>query len=498
MRILMTTLNSKYVHTNLALKYLYVYFLRSGAPGAVFLQEFTINNTDDYIFGELVAGNYDAICFSCYIWNRDRIVRLAENWKKARPEGRVIIGGPEAAWDDGALAEALPFAEIVRGNSGEDLLRTLFPVREKTGGGTEPKNRRPGEDPGPEQPFSLSRLPFPYEVLPPDPDRTVYYESSRGCPYRCGYCLSAADDTFSLLPLERVLRELDFFLKRNVKQVKFIDRTFNFHRERCETLIRYLLEQDNGVTNFHFEMCGELLVPSLRELLARARKGLFQLEIGIQSTCPEALKAVGRAGSWDAASENIAAVLRPGNVHIHLDLIAGLPREDFQTFGRSFDQVYSLRPHMLQLGFLKLLRGTPLRKEAEEGGNPHGYSFSAWSPYEVISNRYLTAEELIRIKRIETVLDLYYNKGGFSRSLDYLAGAAGSPWSFYRSLAEYYCSRGHQHRSHKKEDLYRILLGLGAAAGREKELENLLRADAEEAFPAEAVKNMERKGWYPL
>lgn len=477
-KILLTTLNSKYVHMNLALRYLY-----EGAAGfrdSLVLREFTINNEEDYVFTELAGGGYDLICFSCYIWNIRPILTLAENLKKALPDLKIVLGGPEVSYDRGTLLAENPWVDGILVGEGEKT----FPIlcREFLAKGVVVTNQ--GMDvPEPEE------IPFPYASLPPEPDKTVYYESSRGCPFRCSYCLSSEAQPMRAWPLSRVFSELDYFLEQGVRQVKFIDRTFNWKEDRCRAILQYLLERDNGITNFHFEMCAELLTDSILEDLSRARPGQFQLEIGIQSTNRPTLEAVNRRGDILLAGDRIRRVLAPGNVHIHLDLIAGLPYEGYDDFARSFRETYDLRPDALQLGFLKVLKGTVIRGRSDE----YGYAYRSQPPYEVISSNWLSAAELVKLKQVERVLDLYYNKGGFRETLEYLIEKTGDSFLLYEELADYYHRKGHQHRSHKKEDLYRILLGFGG-----EPLKPLLRLDMQHTLNPEAIKNFERKGFTPL
>lgn len=492
MKILLTTLNTKYVHMNLALRYLYesAYEFKD----QIQIKEFTINNEEDYIYTELVCGGYDLVCFSCYIWNIEKILYLAENLKKAKPQIKIVLGGPEVSFDREELLEQYSFIDVIIIGEGEQAFKKL--CKDFLDGKQIENNKA-------EPPISPELIPFPYKTIEIQKDKTLYYESSRGCPYKCSYCLSSIDNSIRALPIDRVRRELDFFLGHQVKQVKFIDRTFNWNDDRCYDIINYLIENDNGVTNFHFEMCGELITQRLLERLEEVRPGQMQFEIGIQSTNKKTLEAINRTENFEKAKANIEKVISSHNIHVHLDLIAGLPTEDYETFKTSFNQVYAMNPDMLQLGFLKLLKGTSIRENAAS----YGYVYRRKAPYEVISNNYICAEEIAQIKRIETVLDLYYNKGGFTASLRELIKKNGKePFDFYESLAGYYHQHGHQDRAHKKEDLYRILLGYAEAENSKindkefdaEEMKQFLRADMKETLNTEAVKKFERKGFYAL
>lgn len=504
MKILLTTLNSKYVHSNPALRYLYS--ASWGLDAETELKEFTINNEMGYIYTEILRGRYDLVCFSCYIWNIDMILRLGSDLKKAKPRMKILLGGPEVSYESRRLMEEHLWIDyILRGEGEVSFPRFCRALMEG-----EALSRCEGLTYRMEEEIcenadgclpSSDQIPFLYSRMDPEKDKVVYYESSRGCPYRCSYCLSSLEKGIRALPLERVKKELDFFLKRNVKQVKFIDRTFNYDRKRAAEIWRYLMEQDNGVTNFHFEICGELLDDESLRLLEEARDGLFQFEIGIQTVNPQALAAVDRNPESSSLLKKVKQLIELGNSHIHVDLIAGLPFEDYESFGRSFDAVYSLCADNLQLGFLKMLKGTKIRRQTDE----YAYVFRETAPYEIISNRYLAAEELVKLKMIEHVLDLYANKGGFSESLAFLQPlTADSPFRFYEVLAEFFYKSGYQHRSHKKEDLYRILNRFGESLEKDgkgkmgkisESLRKVLSRDLENTMNFDAVKKFHKKGW---
>jgi len=499
MKILLTTLNSKYVHMNLAIRYLYESAIEF--KDQIQIKEFTINNDDDYIHTELVSGEYELVCFSCYIWNIERILYIAENLKKAQPQVKIVLGGPEVSFDKEVLIEKHHFIDEVITGEGELAFRQLC---------KDFLDNKIIKITNYESPIDPRQIPFPYKTIEIQKDKTIYYESSRGCPFRCSYCLSSIENSIRALPIDRVKQELEFFLNNKVKQVKFIDRTFNWNDDRCYDIINFLIENDNGVTNFHFEMCGELMTQKLLDRLEDVRTGQMQFEIGIQSTNKRTLEAVNRTDKFEKAKVNIERITGFNNIHIHLDLIAGLPFEDYEMFKISFNQVYELKPDMLQLGFLKLLKGTSIRSKADM----FGYVYRRKAPYEVISNNFICAQEINQIKQIEAVLDLYYNKEGFRRSLKTLIERSGeNPFNFYEDFSDYYYSNGHQDRSHKKEDLYRILLGYINSKYSEqecinrdtehkemfiKEMRELLLLDMKDTLNTEAVKNFERKGFYAL
>lgn len=498
----MTTLNAKYIHSNLALKYLLKAAINNCCKDLM-LEEFTINQDDDFIFTELLSFGCGMVCFSCYIWNIERILYIAENIKKANPEMLILLGGPETTYRACDLMMNCDYIDFILTGEGDvSFPHLLSVVRSEHSKGLEDVeglyyrqgssiryNRGNGS-------LEPSMIHFPYEQDFFEKNQIVYYESSRGCPYNCSYCLSSADRDIRAFPLSRVMNELDYFIKKKVKQVKFVDRTFNWDKARSYDLFRFLMENDNGITNFHMEMRGDLISEKLLRLLTDARPGLFQFEIGVQSTNPATLVAVNRVSDLEKLYENVRKIRGCNNIHLHLDLIAGLPCEDCNSFKRSFNQVYELSPDHLQLGFLKLLPGTPIIKQIEE----HGYIYRRKTPYEVISNRYMTAESLVHLKKVETVLNLYYNRVGFKNSIKYAVSLADTAFDFYDEFAHFYHLEGFQKRSHSKENLYRILYQYGIwknkhRPGTCKELGNLILLDIREFHNVEAEKRILKEGW---
>ncbi|MDY6038808.1 MAG: DUF4080 domain-containing protein [Eubacterium sp.] len=508
MRILLTTLNSKYVHSNLALKYLYGVSMGSGLD--ISLQEFTINNEWDYVYGEIVRGGYDLICFSCYIWNIEEIKTLAREIKKACPNTKILLGGPEVSYETESLMLQNPWIDFVIRGEGEtaffEFCKYLVLKGEEADlsedapqfQGIKSLSRRlNGEIISNESAsaVNLNNIPFPYQYLELEKDKVIYYETVRGCPYRCSYCLSSLDKGMRTLDKSNVERQLRYFLTNHVKQVKFLDRTFNFSEKRAYDIWKFIIDNDNGITNFHFEICGELLTDEQINLLRRARKGLLQFEIGVQTTNPITLKAIGRSTDIDRLMSNIQKLQALGNIHIHLDLIAGLPHESYHSFARSFNRVFAARPDMLQLGFLKLLKGTKIYEERSK----HGYIWRDSAPYEVISNIYISSGEIVRLKMIEKVLDLYYNRGGFCESLEYLeASLSSSSFDFYETLADFFYKNGFQKRSHRKEDVYRILYRFVCENSDKisiNDAKELIEKDLIKTMNEDAVKKFMKKGW---
>ena len=501
MKILLTTLNSKYIHSNLAIKYLYSAAFESRS--FIDLKEFSINQSDDYIYTEILRGRYDMVCFSCYIWNIERILYLAENIKKSNWRIKIVLGGPEVSFDTDSFLSAHDFIDIIIAGEGERPFRRLVETfsnenleLEKIKGITYKKSGavyvNQNEDILPPE-----DIPFPYEKLPVEDDKIVYYESSRGCPFRCSFCLSSVEKSIREIPIDRVKSELDYFLYKCVKQVKFIDRTFNFNKNRALEIIKYIVKNDNGVTNFHFEMCPELLDEETIFAMRNARTNLFQLEIGIQSTNKTALNACNRVSDFDKYKGKISEIVRSGKINTHLDLIAGLPFDDYTSFKASFNDAYSIRPSQLQLGFLKLIKGTKIRAEAEE----YRYIYRDKPPYEVISNIFVSSMDIVKLKMIENVLDLYYNKGGFSDSLAYCTDYLyDNPFEFYEEFSSFFYLKGYQNKSQSKENLYRIFWNFGYWKDRQspdagEKLETKLKWDMNTTLNKEAIKNFERKGW---
>lgn len=504
MKLLLTTLNSKYVHSNLALKYLYNVVI--GSDFNVTLKEFTLNNEKDYIYSEILEPAYDIVCFSCYIWNIEATKELCANLKKARPEMKILLGGPEVSYDCKAFMEENSWCDYIIKGEGEipffnfcknvSLGHSLVNVEGLVlrSNGTIIENDQPTL-------IEMDKLTFPYAHLPVEKDRVVYYETSRGCPFNCAYCLSSVDKTTRALSLDRVKSEFNYFLMHNVKQVKLLDRTFNYDRARARDIWRYLISRDNGNTNFHFEICGELIDSEDLAIFAYARPGLFKFEIGIQSFNERALRAVGRSTNPETLLSKIKKLTELPNIEVHADLIAGLPHEDMLSFRNSFNKAYESGAEELQLGFLKLLKGTSMRADSHK----LGYIYRKEAPYEIISSGKMSSVDLVKLKKLERVLDVFHNRGGFGRAIEFLMDALEfTPFDFYMDFSEFYHENGYQHRYHKKEDNYRILYGY--ALSKEllypetyKDLTErnmvLLDEDLVETMNFDAVKKFRKKGW---
>ncbi|MEG0830548.1 MAG: radical SAM protein [Anaerovoracaceae bacterium] len=495
MKILLTTLNAKYSHTNLALKYLYM--AGEGICENLEIKEFTINNSRDYVFTELVSGGYSVICFSCYIWNIEQTLDLCADLRKAQPKLKIILGGPEVSFDAEKFVLKHKFLDLVMVGEGENIFKELCQVFEGKLNIVQVKGiiyRNEGKifvNP-PALPVNFEEVPFPYEMFPCEKNKRIYYESSRGCPYHCSYCISSLEKGVRALSVSRVKEDLGYFIHKDVDQVKFLDRTFNWDPNRAYDIFEYIIGMDTGTINFHFEICADLLDERTLRLLQKARRGLFQFEIGIQSTNKRTLQVINRTSNLERLMKNIKDLTGFGNIITHVDLIAGLPFEEYQSFKNSFNQTYALGADNIQIGFLKFLKGTEIRNTAVA----YQYEFMEKAPYEIISNECLSPNDICHLKQIEYVFELYYNRVGFKTTLKYvMAEYAKTPFDFFEGFSNYFYFKGFQHKSHKKEDLYRIFRKYMNTLASDKKLDEILEFDLESTMNFDAVKKFKRKGW---
>ena len=403
MKILLAAVNAKYIHSNLAVYCLKSYAASKGQEAEI--AEYTINQQTEEVLRDLYERNADVVAFSCYIWNIEFIKAVIKDYKKIRPQCEIWLGGPEVSYRAEELLAELPEVRGVMVGEGEEIFAKLAKAYREELSLNEISGIAVRENNGeilttePAEPLDFSALPFPYgdENLSFFDNRIIYYESSRGCPFSCAYCLSSLDKRVRFRNMDLVKKELKFFLDRQVPQVKFIDRTFNINGPRTVELLQFIKENDNAITNFHFEVAAELLTKEQIELLNSLRPGLVQLEIGVQSTNSETLTAVNRKTELSELKKTVAAVRKKNNVHIHLDLIAGLPKEDLDSFKKSFNEVYEMNPHQLQLGFLKVLSGAPMEGMAAE----NEIVYQSAPPYEVLSTNWLSYEDIILLKKVE-------------------------------------------------------------------------------------------------
>ena len=458
MKILLAACNAKYIHSNLAVYDLKAY--SSDYDKEVFLREYTINQPKDEILKDIYGSGADVVCFSCYIWNISFVRELIRDLAKILPETAFWAGGPEVSYDAEKFLTEMPEMTGVLVGEGEKTFHDLLEYY-IDGKGSLGEIRgiayRDGEEirhNGWRELMNLSEIPFVYEHLEEFENRIIYYESSRGCPFSCSYCLSSIDKKLRFRDLELVKKELQFFLDHKVPQVKFVDRTFNCKHEHAMAIWKYILEHDNGVTNFHFEVSADLLRDEEMDLMAKMRPGLIQLEIGVQSTNQETIRAIHRHMDLDKLERCVDRVHSFRNIHQHLDLIAGLPYEDYDTFHRSFNDVYQMKPDQLQLGFLKVLKGSLMKEEAEKYGIVHKEK----EPYEVLSTQWLPYGDVLKLKAVESMVEVYYNSGQFQHTLEYLVPLAKDAFTFYESLGAFYEKKGYSEISHSRMRRYEILL----------------------------------------
>ena len=458
MKILLAACNAKYIHSNLAVYDLKAY--SSDYDKEVFLREYTINQPKDEILKDIYGSGADVVCFSCYIWNISFVRELIRDLAKILPETAFWAGGPEVSYDAENFLTEMPEVTGVLVGEGEKTFHDLLEYY-IDGKGSLGEIRgiayRDGEEirhNGWRELMNLSEIPFVYQHLEEFENRIIYYESSRGCPFSCSYCLSSIDKKLRFRDLELVKKELQFFLDHKVPQVKFVDRTFNCKHEHAMAIWKYILEHDNGVTNFHFEVSADLLRDEEMDLMAKMRPGLIQLEIGVQSTNPETIRAIHRHMDLDKLKRCVDRVHSFRNIHQHLDLIAGLPYEDYDTFHRSFNDVYQMKPDQLQLGFLKVLKGSLMKEEAEKYGIVHKEK----EPYEVLSTKWLPYGDVLKLKAVESMVEVYYNSGQFQHTLEYLVPLAKDAFTFYESLGAFYEKKGYSEISHSRMRRYEILL----------------------------------------
>jgi hypothetical protein len=459
-KVILAALNAKYIHSNLALRYL-SRFQNNNQKHHVETMEFTINQRLDFIAEELFRKQPDVVLFSCYIWNVEMLRQLCPILKKIMPDCVIGFGGPEVSYESETFLRENPAVDFVMRGEGElvftKYLEHLDAGNPATLGEIESLTYRQGDEifSTPQMhPMDLALLPFPYEDDFSDvQNQIIYYESSRGCPYHCGYCLSSVENGVRFVPLDKVLPDLQKFLGKNVPQVKFIDRTFNCKKSHAMAIWKYLHEHDNGVTNFHFEITADLIDQETIDFLKTVRKGLFQFEIGVQSTNPQTIRAINRNVDFAALSEIVQQIKDGGNIHQHLDLIAGLPYEDYDSFGRSFNDVYALHPEQLQLGFLKVLKGSMLHQKQKE----FEIVYHDTAPYEVLTTHELPYADTLRLKYVEEMVETYYNSGRFLHTLAYLVPLYESPFAFFEALSQFWVSENYHYLGLSKMGLFDVL-----------------------------------------
>lgn len=455
--ILLAAINAKYIHSNLA-----VYSLKAYAKkyqNQIGLAEYTINQNLDDILKGIYRDHPEVLCISCYIWNISYVKNLIREVHKVLPDTAIWLGGPEVSYDARKVLEEHPEVTGVMKGEGEVTFLELagfylegISELAKIEGITYRDGDQIRENPW-RGITDLSTIPFVYKDLKKFENRIIYYESSRGCPFSCSYCLSSIDKKLRFRDLELVKEELQFFLDHNVPQVKFVDRTFNCKHDHAMAIWKYLIAHDNGITNFHFEVAADLLNEEEIALIRTMRPGMIQLEIGVQSTNPDTIREIHRKMDFAQVSEVVTRVQEGHNVHQHLDLIAGLPYEDYDSFGKSFCDVYQLRPQQLQLGFLKVLKGSFMYQAAPE----YGCVCQSREPYEVLYTRWLPYDDVLRLKLVEEMVEVYYNSNQFGKTLRAIEKLFDNPFALYEALGAFYDKKGYMDISHTRIRRYEIL-----------------------------------------
>ena len=459
MKILLVACNAKYIHSNLAVYDLQAY--ASDYADHIVLKEYTINQQKDDIMRDIYLEHPDVVCVSCYIWNLSFVKELMADLIKILPGVDFWAGGPEVSYDaEKFLTENSEFKGVMVGE-GEETFKELAgyyveknpqDLKDMTG-----ICYRDGDQiihNGWRQIMDLSSIPFIYKDLSEFKNRIIYYESSRGCPFSCSYCLSSIDKKLRFRDTETVKKELQFFIDNKVPQVKFVDRTFNCKHDHAMAIWKYINEHDNGVTNFHFEISADLLREEELQEMSTMRPGLIQLEIGVQSTNPDTIKAIHRIMDFEKLKGIVDRIHSFGNIHQHLDLIAGLPYEDYDSFRHSFNDVYALKPQQLQLGFLKVLKGSHMMEMCRE----YGIVYKTQEPYEVLSTKWLDYDHVLKLKTVENMVEVYYNSGQFQNTLEYLENFFQDAFSIYERLGSFYMEKGYGDVSHTRMRRYEILL----------------------------------------
>ena len=471
LKILLAACNAKYIHSNLA-----VYNLKSCSgeySHNVVIKEYTINQIQDDILKDIYLEQPDVICFSCYIWNISFVKELVPDLKKILPHVDFWAGGPEVSYDAVEFLKKNPAFFGVMVGEGEETFHELAGyyierkpenLKEIRGVAFHDETKVPDiVHTGWRELMDLSKVPFAYSNLTEFKNRIIYYESSRGCPFSCSYCLSSIDKKLRFRDIELVKKELQFFIDNKVPQVKFVDRTFNCKHDHAMAIWRYITEHDNGITNFHFEISADLLREEELALMKTMRPGLIQLEIGVQSTNPQTIKAIRRTMDFEKLKGIVEQIHSFGNIHQHLDLIAGLPYEGYESFHKSFCDVYALRPEQFQLGFLKVLKGSHMMEMTGE----YQILYKDREPYEVLSTAWLTYGEILRLKMVESMVEVYYNSGQFKNTLVFLEKYFDDPFRMYEALGRFYEKKGYSEISHSRMRRYEILMEF---AGEQKEI----------------------------
>jgi len=471
MNVVLSTLNSKFIHSSLALRYLKAYGEAHGQ--AYDIVEYTINMPVLHILSDITEHDIDVLGFACYIWNIEMTLHVVDMVKSVRPDIKIVLGGPEVSFTADELLERCPNIDYIVQGEGEEAFHALVTALQLGNDGLNPvipgvRGRRNGSILGSAEAVEvrdLSSIPFPYteEDMDDLEHKIIYYESSRGCPFSCQYCLSGNKNTVRFFPQERTLEELQWFIDHGVKQVKFVDRTFNCAPHHHRPLMEFMRDSDTDM-NFHLEMEPELMTEWETNILCETPPGRIQIEVGVQSTHKKTLDAINRYNDWPYIQKSIRPIIQAGRTHVHMDLIVGLPHEDFNRFGQSFNDLFSLQPHALQIGFLKLLKGSGVRRMRE-----YKYVADPLAPYEVLSTHVLPYDDVRFLKYLEDVFERFYNSERFRTTFGYigqqLIHGETDAFSYFCDMTRAWLKEGNHKVNLKDIDqiefLYRFFLAKG-------------------------------------
>lgn len=476
MKILLTAINSKFIHSNLAVRYLKAF--TKDLPYESKIREFSINDREERILKEIIEEKADVVAFSTYIWNVEIVSRVANLIKLVSPQTEILYGGPEVSYDSKDFMEKNIGEYLIEGE-GEKTYRDFveYKLGLKELSDIKGLYYRKNDEiifNGPRPLMNMDEIVFPYEEDEDLNNKIVYYESSRGCPFRCKYCLSSTTHGVRFHSIERTLEELNFFIKKGVRLVKFVDRTFNCNHKYSMAIWDFLIKADTN-TKFHFEISADILKEEEIELLRKAPKGRFQFEVGVQTTNDNVLKNINRFVNFSDIKEKVEELLSINNINQHLDLIAGLPGEDYKSFVKSFNDVHSIKPEEIQLGFLKLLKGSDMRRDAYL----YNMKYSPYPPYEILSTDKISYDEIQILKRVEAVVDKYYNSQKFNTILEFFYDKFETPYEFFYELGNYFEQKGYFNKNIGSTEYYKVFLdfNMEILKGKEDYLVDIIRYD---------------------
>ncbi|WP_455794499.1 B12-binding domain-containing radical SAM protein [Clostridium butyricum] len=455
MKVVLAAINSKFIHSNLAVRYLRTY--TKDLDYNCVIREFTINDREEKVLEQIIKEKPDIVAFSTYIWNVEFILRVANLIKRVDSNIEILYGGPEVSFDSRSFLKENIGEYVIEGEGektyrdfvlyklGKINLEDVRGLHYKITDMVYSNEKRPL--------MSMDEIVFPYEDDEDLTNKIVYFESSRGCPFNCKYCLSSTSHGVRFLNIDRVLKELKYFIDKKVRLVKFVDRTFNCNHKFAMAIWEFLINSDTE-TQFHFEISADILKDEEIEILSKAPEGRFQFEVGVQTTNDEVLRNINRFVNFSHIKEKVEELMAIKNIKQHLDLIAGLPGEDYNSFEKSFNDVYSIRPEEIQLGFLKLLKGSSMREEAYK----YGMEYSPYPPYEILKTDKITYEELLKLKKVEEMVDKYYNSQKFNLIIKYFEEKFDKPFDFYYSLGNFFENQGYFNRSISNAEYYKVFL----------------------------------------